>query len=97
MPINKEGKLFKSLNAVVFMMVAGCASETAGNDQITDSVTQTPAPAASVDATSPAADVTVTVTGESTVTTPVTTCVDGSTPVDGVCPQVGSTSTTVTH
>ena len=87
--------MFKSLSAVVFMTVAGCASETAVNDQITDSVTQTPVPEASVDATSPAADVTV--TGESTATTPVTTCADGSAPVDGVCPQVGATSTTVTH
>ena len=86
--------MFKSLSAVVFMMVAGCASETAVNDQITDSVTQTPAP---VDATSPAADVTVTATGSSTVTTPATSCADGSTPVDGVCPQVGATSTTVTQ
>jgi hypothetical protein len=85
--------LFKSLSAVVFMMVAGCASETAVNDQITDSVTQTPAVEAPVDATAPTADVTVTATGSATVTS----CADGSAPVDGVCPQVGATSTTVTQ
>ena len=89
--------MFKSLSAVVFMMVAGCASETAVNNQITDSVTQTPAVEAPVDATAPTADVTVTATGSATVTTPVTSCADGSTPVDGVCPQVGATSTTVTQ
>jgi hypothetical protein len=76
--------LFKSLSAVVFMMVAGCASEPVVNDQITDSVTQTPSVVAPVDATTPSADVTVAVV-------PSTTCADGATPVDGVCP--GATST----
>ena len=84
--------MFKSLSAVVFMMVAGCASETVVNDQITDSVTQTHVTEAPVDATSPAADVTV--TADAAVVAPVTTCADGSTSVDGVCPQV--TTTTVT-
>ena len=85
--------MFKSLSAVVFMMVAGCASETAVNDQITDSVTQTPAVEAPVDATSPATDVTVTVTGATTVVAPVTSCADGSVPVDGVCPQAAASAT----
>ena len=78
--------MFKSLSAVVFMMVAGCASETTVNDQITDSVTQTPA--VPTDATSPVADVTV------TATPTTTTCQDGSTPVDGVCPGVGTSTDT---
>ena len=77
--------MFKNLSAVVFMMVAGCASETAVNDQVTDSVTQSQGAVAPVDATTPTADVTVTVVPSTA------TCADGSVPVDGVCP--GSTAT----
>ena len=86
--------MFKNLSAVVFMMVTGCASETAVNDQITDSVTQTPGAVAPVEATTQAADVTVTVVPSTT------TCADGSVPVDGVCPgstvTVDATGATVT-
>ena len=87
--------MFKNLSAVVFMMVAGCASETAVNDQITDSVTQTPAVTVTSESTTPAADVTVTVTGTGVSTTStVTSCADGSTPVDGVCPHAAATTVT---
>lgn len=77
--------MFKNLSAVVFMMVAGCASETAVNDQITNSVTQSQGTVAPVDATTPTADVTVAVVPSTS------TCSDGSAPVDGTCP--GSTAT----
>ena len=66
--------MFKSLSAVVFMMISGCVSEPVTGDQTTGGVAQTP-------------DVTV-VTGAAVVDATVTastSCVDGSTNVNGVC------------
>ena len=84
--------MLKNIIVSIFALsLSACHADTtvqpdAVNPQITDAVTQTAG--------------TATVTVEATATTPSSnvTCVNGATPVDGVCPETNTTgqATTVT-